>query len=86
MRWSRSTCNKPSVPVPGFRYLDDDRLYLDHTTVKARNADLHRVQRAAAEAARTVDGLYEAYTAKDLEHGGERAMELAGRGHHPARG
>ena len=71
---------------PWVRYLDDDRLYLDHTTVKARNADLHRVQRAAAEAARTVDGLYEAYTAKDLEHGGSGLMELAGRGHHPLRG
>jgi len=68
--------------------VDDEKLFLDRELVRSKGLAIQSVQSIAAEAARTVPGMYDVYTAHDLEHATSSSSTrwLVTNGHHPDRG
>ena len=68
--------------------VDDEKLFLNLDLVRSKALSIQAVQAVAADAARTVPGMYDVYTAYDLEHAPSSygARLLVANGHHPQRG
>ena len=68
--------------------VDDEKLFLDRELVRSKGLTIQAVQAIAADAARTVPGMYDVYTAYDLQHAPSSSGPrwLVANGHHPDRG